>query len=169
MSDAAAARRRRRDGAFGLGMALAAAAFVLWAVPLGVVTPRSVKALPLSPAFLPLVLAVLVGLLGLVVAVQAMAGPGAPQEADGPVVLRGDWPLRAAAVFGVLGAYVWFSEWLGMLPLAIGATAILLAAGGERSVWRGLAVSLLLPLGVFLFFTQVAQVPLPPGFLEGWQ
>lgn len=164
----AAARRRWRDGAFGLGVALAAAVFVLWIVPLGVVSPRSVRALPLSPTFLPIVLAVLVGLMGLVIAAQATFGRGTPAPADGPAAFRADWPVRALAVVCVLVGYVWFAEWLGMLPLAVLGTAVLLAAGGERSVLRGLAISLLLPLGVFLFFTQVAQVPLPLGLIEGW-
>ena len=163
-----AQRRRRRDAAFGFGIALAAAAFALWAVPYGVVSPRSVRALPLSPAFLPTVLAVCVGLLGLVCGLQAVLGHGAPEDADAPTPLRSDWALGAAVIGAVLAAYVWLAEWLGMLPLAVAATAALLVAGGERSLGRGLAVSLLLPLGVFLFFTRVAQVPLPLGFLEGW-
>lgn len=160
------ARRSSRDVIFGLGVAAAALVFALVVIPAFISVPASVKAAPLSPAFLPYVLTGLIGLLGLVCAAQAMFGQGVPKE-DGegfdPAV---GWPWKIVLVLMVFAAFWWLPESFGTLPVAIFAMAVLLAIGGERSWARGAAVAILVPVFVWLFFTQVAQVPLPEGPIE---
>jgi hypothetical protein len=38
--------------------------------------------------------------------------------------------------------------------------------GGERRVIIILSVSILAPLFIYLFFTKIAQIPIPNGLLE---
>ncbi len=160
------ARRSRSDVIFGFGTALGALLMAVWVIPHGVTAPSSVKALPLSPTFLPYVLTACIGLLGLVCGCQAAFGRGVPSEDDARLDVRPRWPLRLLVVLAIFLAYYAFAEPLGMLPVAVVLMGMMLWLGGERSVLRGLLLSVALPLGVYLFFTQVAQVPLPAGILE---
>ncbi len=160
------ARRSMRDVVFGLSIAAAALVFALAVIPAFISVPASVKAAPLSPAFLPYVLTGLIAVLGLVCAAQAMFGQGVPKEdGEGFDPARG-WAWKMILVLGVFTAFWWLPETVGTLPVAIVAMAVLLAMGGERSWVRGAAVAILVPTLVWLFFTQVAQVPLPAGPIE---
>ena len=160
--------RSRADVAFGFATALAAVVFIVWAIPYSVQTPSSVEALPLSPAFLPYGLAACVGLLGLACGAQAAFGRGVPAEPDARLDLAPRWGIRLAAIALIFALYYALAERLGMLPLAVVVMGAMLWMGGERSLLRGALLSVALPLGVYLFFTRVAQVPLPEGVLEGW-
>lgn len=162
----AVARRSPRDAAFGLGVAAGAILFAAFVIPAFISVPESVKAAPLSPAFLPYVLSGLIAVLGLVCAGQAMFGRGVPKEDGEGFDPAPRWPLAAVLVAGVLAAFWWLPEIAGMLPVSIGAMAVLLLMGGERSAVRLVLVSILVPLAVWLFFTRVALVPLPEGPLE---
>lgn len=161
-------RKSARDAIFGFGVAVVAAAFVFWGIPDRVVTPASVKAMPLSPAFLPYVLTALIGVLGLVCGVQAVFGSGVPSEEGEGFYPASDWPIRLLGLAVVLSAFYYLPDVAGMLGVSIAAMMVLVWMGGEKSVVRGVLVSVLIPLLVYLFFVKIAQVPLPQGFLEGW-
>lgn len=161
------ARRSRLDIVFSLGVIALAAGLLFWVIPGGVQVPASVKAAPLSPAFLPNVLSALVGLLGLICLVQATLGQGVPKEASElSFEAARSWPLRFAMVLAAFLAFWLLPEEIGMLPVAIGVMAGLIFAGGERNIGRGALLAALIPLGVWLFFSRVAQVPLPEGPIE---
>lgn len=165
--DGPVARRSRLDIFFSLGVVALSALLLLWAIPDGVQVPASVKAAPLSPAFLPNVLSALVGLLGAICLVQATLGRGVPKEASElSFEAARSWPLRLAMVLAAFLAFWLLPEEIGMLPVAIGVMAALIFAGGERNVARGALLAVLIPLGVWLFFSRVAQVPLPEGPIE---
>lgn len=167
---AAVARRSMRDVAFGLLTAAAAVLFAAFVIPAFVSVPASVKAAPLSPAFLPYVLTGLIGLLGLVCAGQAMFGRGVPKEDGEGFDPARHWPLSAALLAALLAAvfaaFWWLPERVGMLPVAVGTMAAMLLAGGERNVLRLVLVAVAVPVLIWLFFTKVAMVPLPEGPLE---
>ena len=164
--DQVKAERSWHDVVFGFGTAIAAAVFIIWAIPNAVVSPGSVKALPLDPSFLPYSLAALIGVMGVICALQSLLGPGVPKEAGEGFRLRANWPMRLAMVTAAFAAYYLLPETAGMLPVAVAVTGLLVWLGGERNVWRALGVALLLPVLVYFFFTGVAQVPLPEGPLE---
>ncbi len=161
-------RKSARDTVFGFGMAALAVIFVLWGIPDSVVTPASIKALPLSPAFLPYVLTASIGVLGLVCGIQAAFGPGVPTEEGEGFYPAANWPIRLLGLAVVLAAFYYLPDVVGMLGVSVLAMALLVWMGGETSVVRGGLVSFLIPLLVYLFFVKVAQVPLPQGILEGW-
>ena len=159
------AERSLHDVWFGFGIAIASVIFILWVIPNAVVSPASVRAMPLDPRFLPYVLAALIGVLGVICGLQALLGPGVPKEAGEGFLFRRNWPTRLAAVALAFAGYYLLPERLGMLPVAVAVTGLLVWLHGERSVWRGIAVAVLLPAAVYLFFIAVAQVPLPVGVL----
>ncbi len=155
-----------RRALFGVTTMAAAAAFAAVIVPWGVVAPRSVEHLVLSPAFLPYVLS---GLVGLFAAVHAVVSLRSPELAD---VAREDdahprWQSRLCILSILLCCYWVLPETVGMLASAIAVTGGLLWLGGERRWPVFLGIALLLPAAIYLFFVTVAQVPLPTGELFG--
>ena len=162
-------RKSRKDVLFGFGTLIAAILFAAIVIPAGVVSPSSVKALPLAPTFLPYVLTALVGLFGLICGMQALLGPGVPKEiGEEDFELRSGWLIGIIVALGAGVAYYLLPETLGMLPAAILVTGFLVWFGGERKIVIAIGVAIILPLLVYLFFTKIAQVPLPEGLTEGW-
>lgn len=161
---------RRREILIAAGLILAAVIFALVVIPAGVVRPSSVKHLPLSPVFLPYVLAALVAVFALLhlieawIAPDAVASPPSEDEATHP-----RWKIRVAFLFACLLGYLMLPEMLGMLATSILITIGLMALAGERRLLVLLGVGLFMPLMVWLFFTEVAQVPLPAGMLGDWR
>lgn len=163
------ARRSRLDLVFGIAITMFAVVFIVWIIPTGVSVPSSVKAAPLSPAFLPYVLSASIALMGIICVLQATLGQGVPKDvSELTFSTRRTWPLRLLLVLGIFAGFYFLPEFMGMLPVAILGMGILLFVGGERNLLRGVLVSILLPLGIWLFFTQVAQVPMPEGLIEGY-
>ena len=159
------AERSLHDVWFGFGIAVASGMFIVWVIPNAVVSPESVRAIPLDPRFLPYALATLIGVLGVICAMQALIGPGVPKEAGEGFAFRRKWASRVAALIVAFAGYYLLPEWLGMLPVAIAVTGLLVWLQGEGSFWRGMAVAILLPAAVYIFFIAVAHVPLPAGIL----
>lgn len=164
-----AAKKCCKDVIFGFGTAAASVFFGLVVIPAGVVTPDSVEHLPLSPAFLPYVLTILIGLIGFICAIQALLIPALPQEAQSASkeTVRG-WPLRLLVVAAAFAGYYWLPNMIGMLPVSMLVMSGLVWFGGEHRSTVILSVSIILPLLVYLFFIWIAQVPMPGGFLEAW-
>lgn len=160
------ARRSMRDVVFGLGVAAVALLFALIVIPAFISVPGSVKAAPLSPAFLPYVLTGLIGLLGLVCATQSLIGQGVPKEDGEGFDPANGWFFKTLLLAAVFMSFWWLPELVGTLPVAIAAMAVLLVIGRERSLVRGAAVAVLVPVLVWLFFVEIAQVPLPEGPIE---
>jgi putative tricarboxylic transport membrane protein len=154
---------------FGIGTAVVAALFGAIVIPAGIVNPASVKHVALLPSFLPYVLTALIGALGLVIALQAMLGAGPPKRApEEEFQLRSGWPAVLAVLVGCAAAYYLLPESAGLLMVSIAVTGVLMVLGGERRPIILLGAAVLLPTAVYLFFSRVAQVPLPAGILDGW-
>ncbi len=163
------AKRSRKDVLFGLGTVVATILFAAIVVPAGIVSPASVKALPLSPTFLPYVLSGLIGVFALICGIQALVGSGVPKEInEEEFVLRRKWPLGLLVAIVAGLAYYLLPEMIGMLPAAMLVTGFLVWFGGERGILVAVGVAIVLPLLVYLFFTKIAEVPLPQGMFEGW-
>ncbi|MFX0541573.1 tripartite tricarboxylate transporter TctB family protein [Roseovarius sp. S4756] len=161
---------RKREMSIAGVLIIAAAVFALVIIPQGVVRPSSVKHLPLSPVFLPYVLAVLVVIFAALHLVEAWIAPdavAAPPSDDDATHPR--WKLRVSVLFACLLGYLILPDMLGMLATAIMITIGLMFLAGERRPLILTGVGILMPVLVWLFFTQVAQVPLPDGFFEAWR
>jgi hypothetical protein len=161
---------RRREMLIAGVLIVAAIAFALIVIPLGVMRPTSVKHLPLSPVFLPYVLSLLVivfaalHLLEAWIAPDAIASPPSEDDATHP-----RWKLRVSVLFLCLAGYLLLPEMLGMLATSILVTIGLMALASERNPLILIGVGILMPTLVWLFFTEVAQVPLPGGLFDNWR
>lgn len=163
------AKKSVKDAMLGGGIFIAAVLFAWIVIPAGVVSPASVKRLPLSPVFLPYLLTALIGIFGLIYGMQASIGRGVPKEEnDESSLLRRRWQLHILLVVACFSAYCFLTQYLGMLLISILITGFLIWLGGERRPLTLVAVSIGLPLILYLFFTLFAQVPLPKGLIEGW-
>ena len=167
-SDTTHRRGRQREIVFAALTLLAAILFGLFVIPAGVTQPASVRHLPLSPVFLPYLLTIAVGVFALVHLAEALLAPHIPDEDAQAPDPHPRWPLRLAALTGLLLVYLLLPETLGMLLTAILVTIVLMAMGGERRPQILLGVGIAVPLVVYLFFVHVAQVPMPEGLFEGW-
>lgn len=166
-------RKYGRDTVFGALLAGFFLLFLFVIIPVGIPVPPGVRSTALSPAFWPRIVTVLMIVLGLMLVVQGMlaartrgmmaADPPAAPDDDHvpPTVAR----ARIAAAMAMMFAYYALVETAGMTAASIIAFVGFAALYGERR-WLLLAIiGVGLALGLTLFFTDVAQVPIPSGTL----
>lgn len=136
-------------------------------IPFGVQQPPSVQYRALSPSYWPYIVAIAICALGLALTITAIVSkqPDAPAPtADGSTWLA----LRPFVALAICFALYAGLEPLGfVLACAIGLAALMLLAG-ETRIHFVLPVAIVVPLGLYLFFTKAASVPIPMGVLEPW-
>lgn len=152
------------------------ALFVL--IPAGIEHPGSIDVLALGPAFWPSVICGFLGLMGLIVGVQALRRVRATRGAavsdqddqrDASAVeaeAAGFAPVRWVAALVLLAAYYYGLDSLGMVLTSMLALGWFMILGGERRPAMVLVLSLGVPLALFLFFRYVANVFIPLGVFE---
>ncbi|MEM9601567.1 MAG: tripartite tricarboxylate transporter TctB family protein [Pseudomonadota bacterium] len=158
-------RLQDRDFLSGLSMVCFAALLLLVLIPNGVDEPRRVKYAALSPSYYPRIVAWVLLVVGLCVGLRAAWRPAAG-EVDPDQ--RPDAARQISLVFVLLAAFASVLSVLG-LPLA-SCLALLIAfpLAGERRWPRVLALAIAVPLGLYVFFLKVANIPIPLGVLQPW-
>ena len=164
---------------FVAGVILAFACLALLVlIPTGIEDPGSIDVLALGPSFWPSVICAFLGLMGLIVGLQALrrvraARAGAVSGQDDqrdPEALEaeasGFSPVRWLAALALLAAYYFGLDRLGMVLTSMLALCLFMVLGGERRPAVVLALSLGVPLALFLFFRYVANVFIPLGVFE---
>jgi hypothetical protein len=153
----------RNDAAAGLLLMLLAGAFYWLAAGL----PVSALADSVGPARLPMVLSVVLGAVGLVIAARALLSRPARQH---PGNEQGEGaadatPLRAAGFAAIAAAYVLLVSFIGYVM----AIALLIAAvalyEGEKPSLRLAIVAAGGAVAFWLLFVKLLGVPQPPGLL----
>jgi|TARA_B110000046_G_C13017959_1_gene409723 putative tricarboxylic transport membrane protein len=145
----------------GLILGLIGLSIVFIAIPYGVDEPKKIKFAALSPAYYPRIVAIVMTILGLVIAMRAVTRPiKSNAEADRP-----DATARICIVFCLLIFYALSINFLGfVLASAIALFAFMFHAG-ERRVWLMALLATAIPFGLFLFFQKIAGIPIPTGVL----
>lgn len=155
-------------GCFLLGLGVALQVYI---IPEGVVVPRSVKSIALSPDLWPRVVAGLFILLGGIILAQLFVRHGREREGDGSGSKEGEDRTIARSFGGtyVAGAAISLFAYYGLIrflgiPVA-SALAILLFCllYGERRYPIIIAIAVIVPTTLYLFFEIVARVPIPMG------
>lgn len=129
---------------------------------------ESVGASPISPAFYP-------GLIGLVLAVCGLGLVVAAirRRAVRPLAVVPGWMARPGNIVAVLSVpvaivvYGLLSPMLGFLATSVPVMLGLLLAFRVSLLWS-LAVALILPVLLHIVFVILMRVPLPYGIVEGW-
>lgn len=151
------------------GVTVAFALLVMFVViPLGVEDPGKINVLALGPSFWPFIIALFICLMGLIVGVQAFrryrAGGNPRMAAGGQRFALARW---AGALVLLAGYYVLLGL-LGMVVTSILALLLFMLLGGERRPALIAAISLILPITLYLFFRYVANVAIPMGIFGDW-
>ncbi len=153
----------RTDFWIGVGVIALGAALALIGVPEGVVTPRNVRILVLSPAFWPAILAWVMVLLGIVLCVQAWRGKSAAGE-TGEAAMPSPQGLARLLALGVGSiAFCAFATTLGLVWSSMIAFAAVMLLIGMTHRMAAIILAVLLPLALYAFFAHVALVPIPQG------
>jgi hypothetical protein len=122
-----------------------------------------------SPAFFPILIALVLVAVSVLLLTARRLGPSKPGEITAPA--EGDEtgpveaPRRLAAAALCLVAYYAALELIGMVPASVLAIAALALTLGYRRYGILAAVALALPVGIFLAFEKGLFVLLPAGKL----
>ena len=136
-------------------------------IPFGVQQPPSVQYRALSPSYWPNIVAAAICLIGLALTVSA-AMTKQPEDQAPPSIGTAWLTFRPFVALGICFALYICLEPLGfVLTCAIGLAALMVLAGEYRPQMV-LPVAIIVPLGLHLFFTKAASVPIPMGVLETW-
>lgn len=121
-----------------------------------------------GPDLFPRLVAVLMGLGGVILIVGALQPSGRQ-----PLLSIAQWARTArsyliiAAVLGSIVFYILMSDRLGFLLTAfIMLSALLTATRGVSRTLSSLAISACVVVVLYLIFARLLRVPLPVGFLE---
>ncbi len=165
-------RAARNDLIFGstvLGLALL---MLFVGIPIGIESPGDVDILALAPTFWPNIIMALLALIGIIMVISSMMLLRAPEQADkdsedqsyGPALAL----TRVIACIVVMFIYQALLEPLGFVAASMLAIIVLTVLGGERRAYVVLPVAILVPLGLYWFFTVAASVQIPMGYFESW-
>ena len=135
---------------------------ILLLIPRGVVEPGNVELAILSPSYYPKIISYILILIGLGIFIKNFPN-GFFEESE---KIEKKYLFRILIIFITILTIVFFLPTFG-IPLTSGiALLFLLMLGGERRPIIIFLVSTLVPLLIYLFFTKVAQIPIPNGLLE---
>jgi len=142
------------------------AVLIIWvAIPYGIQEPKKVKFAALSPSYYPRLVAFCLLALGLILVISRWFSP-IKKPSSAVQNLRGRWFLILLGIAVTLSAYYFSLEILGFVLASSIAVFVLLLIAGERSIPALILIPLTLPLGLHLFFTKVANIPIPSGLLQ---
>ena len=178
---------KKRDLIAGIGFIAIAALIILIGIPYGVQEPKKIKFVALSPSYYPrLVCYCLLCIGALLVATRLFKifdNDSAAYHAvidhpvaNHPVVNRPGQSsgtltkqLVSLTIIAVILLFYYLSlESLGFIVSSSIVLLVLLLIAGERKPWAIALLPALLPVGIYWFFTHVANIPIPTGILEPW-
>ena len=149
------------SGVFMLAVGLL---LLLFLIPFGIDTPKKIRFAALSPTYYPQIVALILSVIGLAIIFKNRQ-PLTTKGTDDLDEVHPNAKMRICGFLVLLAVYSLSLEFLGFVlsgGLALAASLIL---AGERRAFIIMAISLLLPISLFLFFYKVAYVPVPNGIL----
>jgi len=134
------------------------------AIPDGIQEPKKVKFAALSPSYYPRLVGYCLLAFGLILI--ATRWFSTQTNSDSNNNLRPRWLLILIGIIATFAAYYLALEPLGFVLASSVAVLILLLLAGERSAMALILIPLILPIALHLFFTNVANIPIPSGILQ---
>ncbi len=154
---------KRMDFWAGLVFLMFGLLVLLVLIPIGVDEPKKVPFVVLSPSYYPRIIAIAMTIVGLAVTARAVTTASNDRNLKMP---RIDAVIKVVIVFAVLAVLSVILPSTGfVLGSFLALTALLLLAGERNPITIGL-VAILLPIGLYLFFTKLANIPIPGGVLD---
>ena len=169
-------QRKTNDLFLGLGIALAGGLIFWWLIPNAVMIPKTVKIASLSPAFWPNVLAGGMMLFGLIMAGNGFwamrkqnANPDDNQDGSiKPQPNEGNdsgMMLKAVGAMAGMLVYYFLVEPFGIILASVIIFPSFALLYGEKRLKYLASLAVLLPVGLYYFFTVAAHKPMPTGYL----
>lgn len=157
--------RSTQDIIYGLVVGLGFIAFALWGIPAWIETPASVRIPAVSPAFWPELVTFCLSAAGFALAAGGLCRRPAEVRTRGEKQAVPARPCNFNPVFtlAVFLAYYLLTDVIGIVCASILAMAAMAARNGERNRLILVAVSVGLPVALYVFFVWVAKVPMPLG------
>jgi len=155
----------KRDLVAAVGFIVIALGILFVAIPYGVQEPKKVKFVALSPSYYPRLICYC--LLGFGIALLARQIFSALKKDTAKFI--DDQTIKKVyllAVAVLLFAYYLSLPFLGFVLASSIVLFLLLLLAGDRNYFALVSIPLLLPICVYLFFTKVANIPIPAGILE---
>ena len=152
------------SGVFMLAVGLL---LLLLLIPFGIDTPKKIRYAALSPTYYPQIVALILSVIGAAIIFRNRKSfrVKEAEELEELDVAHPNAQIRIIIFLALLAAYALSLEFLGFVLSGALALATSLILAGERRAIFILAISLLLPISLFLFFYKVAYVPVPNGLL----
>ena len=149
------------SGVFMLAVGLL---LLLFLIPFGIDTPKKIRFAALSPTYYPQIVALILSVIG--VAIIFKNRRLLPTKGiDDLDEVHPNAKMRIGGFLVLLAIYSLSLEFLGFVLSGVLALAASFILAGERRAVVIIAMSLLLPISLFLFFYKVAYVPVPNGIL----
>ena len=149
------------SGVFMLAVGLL---LLLFLIPFGIATPKKIRFAALSPAYYPQIVAFILSVIGMAIIFKNRQ-PLTEKGTDDSDEVHPNAKPRIGGFLALLAVYSISLEFLGFVLSGVLALAASLILAGERRAFIIIAMSLLLPISLFLFFYKVAYVPVPNGIL----
>lgn len=141
---------------------------LLWLIPHGVDAPRKVKFAALHPAYYPRIVACVLLLIGIATTLTAFKKGADIQHSEAQITTTVRRTI-VLLVLAILATVAFFMLPILGFPLTTGSLLLVaMPLAGERRWLIVLLVAVLLPTLLYLFFTKVANIPIPGGVLESW-
>lgn len=139
-------------------------------IPAGVNAPARVAVEALAPAFWPSIILWMTLILGAILLAEGVfeyfrPAPAA-EKTDSEYLPVRDAVFRLGVAVVFLFIYYFLIEVIGMVAASVLAILVFTWFSGERRYVIFVPVAILLPFGLYYFFTEVAHVPLPLGYFE---
>lgn len=163
-----------KDFLLGLGVAALFAIVEFIVIPVEISVPRTLPIAANSPSFWPRVICggmIVVGLALAFNAVMRLRAVGADAavrpdaEVDEPTYPPGQALLRIGLAMAILVGYYVIVRWVGIVVASIVALGLLSSLYGEKRWWLIAILAISMPIVLYLFFTKIAEVSLPLGWL----
>lgn len=136
-------------------------------IPYGIQKPPSVQYQALSPSYWPNFVAIAIGAIGLALTLTARGEAATDEATDSAAPPTSAWlKLRPFVALAICFALYFTVDYLGFVLGGAIALVCLMLLAGEIRPHIILPVALIVPLGLFVFFTKAASVPIPMGVLE---
>jgi hypothetical protein len=163
-------RAASKDLVFGMALLALSLFVLLWLIPVGIDSPGNINDPALAPAFWPrLIMITMVGL-SVILMLQGIRGirrirkSGADREEGHIPNPVGETKVAFAAA--MLFVFTWFMTWAGIVVPSMVALVFYIVLHGEKRLKIVAPVAAGVPIGLYLFFLKVAQVPMPLGIFE---
>ncbi|MBW2152073.1 MAG: tripartite tricarboxylate transporter TctB family protein [Deltaproteobacteria bacterium] len=146
-------------------------------IPKGIFVPASIKIRVMSPAFFPETISIFLALMSLILALQHIVllrrrkyEKSMMEQFEQPESQQDDLPpllktLKVVSAIVLLFLYYKTVTWIGILYASMLFLLFFSVLYGEKRFKITLPLAVALSLFIYLFFTKIAQIPLPKGSL----